>query len=233
MTPDQLAPSHHRTTAPSHRRTSAPDGMRVLVVASRKGGAGKTTMATHIAVEAERAGYGHVGVVDTDTMQGLAAWWDERQAPSPSLAYPVPDLPAALASLRKLGCRLAIVDTPPQGTAAVSAAIALADLVLVPVQPSPDDLRAVGVTVELIDQSRKPIVFVLNRTKPRVRLTGEAAINLSQHGTVAPIQVHDRAAYAGAKTDGRTAPELEPDGPAAREMAELWTYLAARMGMLP
>ena len=205
--------------------------MCVLVVASRKGGAGKTTLTTHLAVEAERAGFGPVGVVDTDVMNGLAFWWDARSAPSPALALAKPDLPAALDALRRLGCRLVLVDTPPQITADVAASIALANLVLVPVQPSPDDLRAVGVTIELIDSIGKPMVFVLNRTKPRVRMTAEAAINLSQHGTVAPVQVHDRAAYAGAKIDGRTAPELEPDGLAAQEMAALWAYVAKRAGI--
>ena len=203
--------------------------MRVIVVASRKGGAGKTTLATHLAVEAERAGVGLVGVVDTDVMNGLAHWWDRRVAPSPILAQPVPTLAAALDALRSQGVRLVFVDTPPQLSADVSATVGSADLVLVPVQPSPDDLAAVGVTVELIQAARRPMVFVLNRTKPRVRLTGQAAINLSQHGTVAPIEVHDRAAYAGAKTDGRTAPELEPDGPAAVEMAALWAYVSRRL----
>ena len=203
--------------------------MRVIVVASRKGGAGKTTLATHLAVEAERAGAGPVGVVDTDVMHGLAHWWDRRAAPSPILAHPTPDLATALDVLRGLGVRLVIVDTPPQLSLDVSASVAQADLVVVPVQPSPDDLTAVGVTVELIQAARRPAVFVLNRTKPRVRLTGQAAINLSQHGTVAPVEVADRAIYAGAKVDGRTAGELEPGGLAAREMAALWSYLGKRL----
>ncbi|HEY0206505.1 MAG TPA: ParA family protein [Acetobacteraceae bacterium] len=203
--------------------------MRVIVVASRKGGAGKTTLATHLAVEAERAGAGPVGVVDTDAMHGLAHWWDRRTAASPILAHPLPNLAAALDALRGQGVRLVFVDTPPQLSTDVSASVGFADLVVVPVQPSPDDLAAVGVTVELIQAARRPMVFVLNRTKPRVRLTGQAAINLSQHGTVAPVEVADRAVYAGAKVDGRTAPELDPAGLAAGEMTALWSYLDRRL----
>ena len=202
--------------------------MRVVVVASRKGGAGKTTLASHLSVEAERAGAGPVGIVDTDSMAGLSRWWDARTAPQPILALPEPDLASALAALRDRGARLVFVDTPPQ-IQGVSSSIGMADLVLVPVQPSPDDLGAVGVTVEMVEAARRPMVFVVNRTKPRVRLTGEAVVNLSQHGTVAPIQVADRSAYAGAKTDGRTAPELEPGGPAAAEMAALWSYVSTRL----
>ena len=206
--------------------------MRVIVLASRKGGAGKTTLATHLAVEAERAGAGPVGVVDTDLMHGLSHWWDARAAASPLLSRPLPTLAAGLGALRGQGVRLVFVDTPPALTSDVAISIQAADLVLVPVQPSPDDLRAVGVTVELVARARRPMVFVLNRTKPRVRMTSEAAINLSQHGTVAPVQVHDRASYAGAKTDGRVAQELEPDGLAAAEMSALWSYVHRRLELV-
>ncbi len=213
---------------PSTRAIPRPSP-RVIVVASSKGGAGKTTLTTHLAVEAERAGAGPVGVVDTDSKLGLSRWWDARAASSPTLARAKPDLVTAIRALHGSGCKLVIVDTPPQPFGNVSAVIELADLVLVPVQPSPHDLGAIGVTVQMIQRQRKPMVFILNRTKPRVRLTGEAAINLSQYGTVAPIQVSDRAAYAGAKIDGRTAPELDPDGLAAVEMAALWTYVTLRL----
>jgi len=60
--------------------------MRTLVVASRKGGAGKTTISGHIAVEAERHGAGPVGIIDLDPMGSLAAWWNERKADTPVCA---------------------------------------------------------------------------------------------------------------------------------------------------
>jgi chromosome partitioning protein len=111
----------------------------------------------------------------------------------------------------------------------VAEVVALADLVIVPVQPSPHDLRAVGATVDLARKAKRPLVFVINRTKPRVRLTGEAAIALSQHGTVSPAMLADRAVYAAAAIDGRTAPEIEATGAAAAEVAELWRYLTDRL----
>jgi len=75
--------------------------MRVIVLASRKGGTGKTTFTSHLAVEAERAGAGPVAIIDTDDMQGLARWWDARKAKTPNLVHlteTLPEMAAALAS---------------------------------------------------------------------------------------------------------------------------------------
>jgi chromosome partitioning protein len=206
--------------------------MKVIVFASRKGGAGKTTLASALAVEAERIGAGPVGVVDCDPMQGLAQWWDARRhAAEPILARPEPDLGAALDALEGQGVKIVMVDTPPAIDGSVAGIIARADLVVVPVRASPDDLRAIGSTVEVVERAKKPLVFVINAVKPRVRLTMEAVVALSQHGTVAPVQVADRTDYAAAKVDGHTAPELDVAGRAAAEIAELWAYIAKRSGL--
>ena len=143
----------------------------------------------------------------------------------------IPDLDAALSALRGRGCNLVLVDTPPAVSGTVAAVIAAADLVVIPVQATPDDLRAVGVTVQAAEAAGKPLLFVINRVKPRVRLTADAAVALSQHGAVAPAFIFDRVDYAAAKIDGRTAPELEPDGRAAAEIAALWDFIANRMGV--
>ena len=203
--------------------------MRTIVIASRKGGAGKTTIATLLAVEAARAGVGPVAVIDLDPMRGLSLWWEARGADTPVMVSADGGPAAALAAAQAAGAALAIMDTPPAAAAVVADAVALADLVLIPVQPSPHDLRAVGATVEVARRSRRPVAFVINRVKPRVKLTGEAAIALSQHGTVSPAMLADRAVYAAAGIDGRTAPELEPDGAAAAEVTLLWDYVASRL----
>lgn len=202
--------------------------MIVITFASRKGGAGKTTLLTHLAVAAEAAGDGPVGVVDCDQMQGLARWYDARGAESPILARPDHGLAAALDALREAGCRVAMVDTPPSIGAEVLEAVRAADLVVVPCQPSPNDLRAVGATVEAIRVCRKAMVFTVNRVKPRSRLTLDTAVALSQHGTVAPVQVGDRTDYAAAMIDGLVASEIGSKQ-AADEMAALWTYILGRL----
>ena len=69
---------------------------------------------------------------------------------------------------------------------------------MIPVQATPDDLRAVGVTVQAAEAAGKPLLCVINRVKPRVRLTADAAVALSQHGAVAPAFIFDRVDYAAA-----------------------------------
>lgn len=205
--------------------------MFVSVLASRKGGGGKTTLASHLSVEASRAGYGPVAVIDLDPMGGLSGWWDARKADTPALARVEDLLADTLAALQAGGYRTIFIDTPPSVGIEVAEAIAVSDVVIVPCKPSPDDLRAVGRTVDVITRGEKPMIFVINMTKPRTRLTAEAAVALSQHGTVAPTFVADRTDYAAAKTDGLTAQELEPNGKAAQEMRELWSYIARRAGI--
>ena len=203
--------------------------MQTIVLASRKGGAGKTTLSCCLSVEAERVGAGPVALIDTDAMAGLAKWWDARKSDTPVLARAEPDLGSALALLREHGAKLVFIDTAPALSEGVADTIKHADLVLIPVQPSPDDLRAVGVTVEMVRAAKKPLAFIINRVKPRVRLTGEAAIALSQHGVVSPHFVWDRTDYAAAKVDGLTASEIDPKGIASREIELLWSYIATRL----
>lgn len=226
--------------------------MDVIVIASQKGGAGKTTLASHLAVEAERQGAGPVILIDMDPQGGLASWYNAREAETPAFLQPQPGaLAETVATLRRQhpagaggaddgrrrgepddGRRrggVVLIDTPPAITASIAATIAVADLVLVPARPSPNDLRAIPGTVTLVQAASKPMVFVINCVKPRVRLTGDAAIVLSQHGTVSPAQLWDRTDYAAAMIDGRTAPEITPGGKAAAEVAALWSYVALRL----
>ena len=169
--------------------------LRVLALASQKGGSGKTTLSGHLAVQAQRAGAGPVVLIDIDPQGSLADWWNEREAEFPSFAQTtVARLAADLAVLRQQGFRLAVIDTPPAITMAIQSVISVAELIVVPTRPSPHDLRAVGATVDLCERAGKPLIFVVNAATPKAKITSEAAVALSQHGTVAPITLHHRAA---------------------------------------
>ncbi len=204
--------------------------MRVLAVASQKGGSGKTTLAGHLAVQAERAGFGPVALLDLDPQGTLAPWAGARAASSPSFAAcGVTRLVADVETLREKGVGLVVIDTPPALTVAIQAAIHLAELIVVPTRPSPHDLHAVGGTVELCERSGKPMLFVVNAATPRAAMTADAAVALSRHGTVASVTVHQRAEYAESMADGRTVMEIVPDSAAAQEIEALWDCVSDRL----
>lgn len=204
--------------------------MRIIAFASQKGGSGKTTLSGHMAVAAQRAGFGPVVLVDTDPQGSLSDWWNEREADTPAFAQTtVAKLSQDLEALREQGFKLAVIDTPPAITSAIQAVVSISDLVVIPTRPSPHDLRAAGATVDLIERAGKPLVFVVNAATARARITAEAAIALSQHGTVAPVTVHNRTDFAASMTDGRTVMELKDDSRSSAEMHALWTYLGERL----
>jgi chromosome partitioning protein len=207
--------------------------MYVLVLASQKGGSGKTTLSGHLAVEAEQAGIGPVALIDCDPQGSLSEWWNSRSAPTPHFVkVGLLELNDALAQLNQAGFRLAVIDTPPAITSSISKVVAHADLVIVPTRPSPHDLRAVAATVDIAERHEKPLIFVVNGATPRARITGEAAVALSQHGTVAPIIVHHRVDFAASMVDGRSVGEVVPKSQSAKEVRELWTYVQDRLARL-
>ena len=204
--------------------------MRVIAFSSQKGGSGKTTLAGHMAVQAERAGAGPVAIIDADPQGSLSDWWNARRAETPVFAQTfISRLQDDLQKMRDLGIELLIFDTPPAITATIQQVIKVCDLVVIPTRPSPHDLRAAGATVDLCEKVGKPLVFVVNGATPRARITGEAAIALSQHGTVAPVTVHHRTEYAASMIDGRTVMEISGAKRSTEEMIQLWDYLADRL----
>ena len=204
--------------------------MRTLVIASQKGGVGKTTLAGHLGVMATHDGAGPVALIDCDPQGSLASWWNERAAEAPLFAsVRIDNLPDHLQGLARAGIRLAIIDTPPAFADMNRQVLAVADLVLIPTRPSPHDLRAVGATVEMVEQAGKRMVFVINGAAPRARITGEAAVALSQHGTVAPVTLYQRTDFASSMIDGRTVQEIDARSRSAVEVAALWKYVSAQL----
>ena len=204
--------------------------MRVMAFASQKGGSGKTTLAGHVAVQAERAGAGPVAIIDTDPQGSLSDWWNSHEAETPFFAQTfISRLNDDIERMREMGIELLIFDTPPAITATIEQVIRLCDLVVIPTRPSPHDLRAVGATVDLCEKIGVPLVFVLNGATQRARITAEAAIALSQAGTVAPVTIHHRTEFAASMIDGRTVMEISCNPRSVEEIEELWDYLADRL----
>lgn len=180
-------------------------------------------LSAHLSTQAERAGDGPVYLIDTDPQGTLTKWHSLREAEIPQrVEPPLSAMAQALDKLRARKAAYCLVDTAPSREADVLSLLRLADLVIVPVQPSPSDIWSAAATFQMLKAESIPFVFVMTRTKTNANITAQSVALLSRFGEVAPTFVADRTAYAAAMTDGRTAQELAGKGPAALEMAALW-----------
>jgi chromosome partitioning protein len=205
--------------------------MRIVVLASQKGGAGKTTLTGHLAIAAEQRGVKPVIMIDTDPQGSLSTWWNRRKAETPMLS-PLPflrDLPARLDELRRGNVALVLIDTPPAITSSIREVMRFADLVVMPVRPSPHDLDAIGATIDLAQTVNASFVFTVTQAKLNARVTPQTVALLSAHGTVSPSIIQDRVIYATGMTDGRTAGDIDPKGAAAMEILALWDFIQATL----
>jgi chromosome partitioning protein len=185
--------------------------VKTVVVTSLKGGSGKSTIVVNLAVEAT----GTVATVDMDSPQGsLSHWWNARKA----------ETPVFVDTLTPTGIDYLFVDTPPQRPD--PATIQAADLVIIPVKPSPNDLRAVGETLAVIERLQKPFCFAINMAKPRTRIAMNALQVLAQYGKVAPVMLGDRVDFAESMIDGLAVGELSPRSKSADEIIQLWSYVS-------
>lgn len=203
--------------------------MKIIAILSQKGGAGKTTLALHIAAAAEAAGK-PCAVIDIDPQASASGWKDTRSDETPVVvALPHTRLAAGLQAAREGGAKLCIIDTAPHAEAAAMAAARAADLVLIPCRAGILDLRAIGTTAEFVKLAGKQAFVVLNALPPRAsQILNDAREAVAVHGIdVAPVALQQRAAYGHALTAGQTAPEYEPGGKAAEEVAVLRKWLFA------
>ena len=200
--------------------------MPTIAIISQKGGAGKTTLAIHLAAAAQGAGQVAL-IVDTDPQATASQWAAWRQdAPPEVIDSPPPRLAAKVALARGQGAQTVVIDTPPHADSAARAAVEIADLVLIPCRPSAFDLSAIQTTAKLVQLLKKPAFVVFTAGSPNApRIYGEAAELVAGYGTPAcPVLIPDRAAYRHASAEGRTVMELEPAGRAAEEIAALYAW---------
>jgi chromosome partitioning protein len=207
--------------------------MRAVSLVSQKGGAGKTTLAIHLAVLAREGGKSVV-LIDCDPQRSATKWWGRRtDADLTLVTRNAGDLPEVLKAARVDGYDFAIIDTAPHADAAAASAARTADFALIPCRPAILDLDAVAATVDLVKAIRKRAAIVLNACPPgrgisSASLTTDARRALRSHDLpVAPATITQRAALAHALIDGRAVTEFEPEGKAATEIRALWSWIQA------
>jgi chromosome partitioning protein len=193
--------------------------MPVIVMAARKGGVGKTTLAAHLGVAAAQKGR-KVALIDTDPQGSLRLWWNRR--PGEDLQFANADLSSLAATLEDLKSYTVFIDTPPAISPAVASILSMATLVVIPCGPSELDLTSIAATVEI---TPGPMVFLINQAAHRARLTIDIVTELSAHGAVCPTIIHRRTKVASVMSTGSTVLDAEPRGKSAEEMTKVWSFI--------
>lgn len=216
--------------------------MRIITLVTQKGGAGKTTVATSLAVAAQQAGE-TVAAFDLDP-QGSLAEWGRMRSKSEEATIADPRLPVVerfpleriaqiqtmLKSLQKKGVTLTILDTAGADNPTTHAAMEASTYCLVPIRPTRLDLLAVRATVQAIMRSGKSFAFVLNQcsTIPRNNRANDTATGLASIGFMAEPLIMLRNDYQDAFASGMGVTEYAGDGKAADEIRALWKWVSTQ-----
>jgi chromosome partitioning protein len=199
----------------------------IITIAQRKGGAGKTTLAAHLAVTWANKGR-VVTLIDTDPQASLSHWYQRREErlgqAGTGLGFVAASGWRAVGEItqRARTSDIVLIDSPANTDADARAAIRSAGLVLVPVQPSPVDVWATLPTLDIARQERVPALLVLNRVPARACLTAAMRTRLAAYEVgLALSVVGNRVALAAAFAEGWGIAESAGGSPAADEIAAL------------
>lgn len=227
------APPGNNSTCRIPMSTRSKIDMTTIAIISQKGGAGKTTLALHLAAAAQDSGRVAL-IIDTDPQATASQWAAWRgDAPPEVIDSPPPRLAAKVDAAKGQGAEVIVIDTPPHADSAARAAVEVADLVLIPCRPSAFDLSAIQTTAKLVQLLRKPAFVVFTAGSPNApRVYQEAGELVESFGTPpCPVQIPDRAVYRHASGEGRTVMEYEPAGKAADDIRQLYAWTCRQVGL--
>ncbi len=185
--------------------------MKVITIAAPKGGSGKTTLTSALAVCASMKSM-RVAIIDLNADQGnLTQWWMARGEPMyPRLFSDIDDITENIELLRLEGWDYVFIDTPPLDMDVIETSVMIADAVLVPVRASIFDIGSIDPIVEMCKERRKPFAFVMSAFDSKFKkLNTTAVAALAADGQVLGTRVSYRAPYINALTAGKTGPEIE------------------------
>ena len=207
--------------------------MRTIAFLARKGGAGKTTLAAHMAIAAHLRGR-RVMLADSDTQRSSVEVVNARSDEGLQvMATTGPKLFALKMAAQRAGVETLVIDTPAGADQDLGHAMVLADLSVVVVRPTFLDIAAAVQTTDILRRLGRPSLIVLNQAPPTRAGIEMTAVTKSREALrftrmpAADEVIRSRTAYQTALSLGRSVEELWPKSPAAEEMAELWDHVAS------
>jgi len=200
--------------------------MYVVVLATQKGGSGKSSLAIGLAVAAMDDGH-RVGMIETDPQGTLSNWGRRRTNPEPRIerAGGGMAIERAVLGLQRNGITVAVVDTAATDNAVTLSGIEAADLCLIPARTSPADIEAALPTLAAVRRLNKRFAFILNQTPARSYRVSEAAAALYAAGALALPYIVQRNDHQDALGAGLGVTEFDSHGKAAEEIRGLWRWV--------
>lgn len=204
--------------------------MKVLAILSQKGGVGKTTLATCLAVAAETAGT-KAAVFDLDPQATASFWKDIRGGETPAVvSIQAVRLPSLLKAAEEAGTELVIIDGAAVARDVAFEAARAADYVLIPTKTAVFDTMSMMHTIEIVRQQGKPFSIILTFVPPTGAEIKDAISAIKQlEAEICPIQIGNRKAFFRAQSEGKAVQEFEPEGKAADEINQLYAYTRIKL----
>jgi len=202
--------------APSRR-------MHVVTLAGTKGGTGKTTLASALAVRAAEE-CPKVALIDLDPQESLSSWWTRRGKVKNPKLFEIDAATEAIELLISQNWQWVFIDTGPAKIELIEPGIAVADLVLIPTRPSAFDIEQAAIAVELCESHGKPHAFVFNHAPSGASKLLKSSIDFIRQSGGAVLDAHlsFRSAYMAALTVGKSGPEVDKSEVARKEIEALW-----------
>lgn len=209
--------------------------MKTIIISSRKGGAGKTTLSLNLATEAAQQGQKKVALLDLDPQASSAFWAGLRE--HTQLAYPQV-LPASGSDLKAKLTRLAqqrfdyvFLDMPPTDQKWLRDALGKADLVIIPTRPSPLDIHSASSTLEWATEAGAKVAWALNAASTSGK-SADIVFDLLK-ATKVPVlktMVHERGDFVTSLSRGQSVVEYSPNSKSAQEIQSLWKDIVKVLG---
>jgi chromosome partitioning protein len=209
----------------------------IITIAQQKGGAGKTSLAAHLAATWSIDKGRRVALFDLDPQKSLTHWFHvrgEKLAEANTMSL-WPSQGWRLANELSRASREAdviLIDCPGKDDLGTRVAVRAADIVVMPVQPSPIDVWASKPTLELIAKEGTPALIVLNRLPSRAKLTDHLIVDLKRGSVpIARSALGNRISFAASFVEGKGITETEPHSVAAAEIKlladEIWRKVSS------